>query len=133
MQRQEWMFEFSADALKKACDVKVNLHTERRDAWTATRDAAEQKLRTEGIDFRSAAQFTAANQGYSTVSNSLPKPVFDNQLLTEFNEALAKVTEHESRLRDYAAYQRAFGLLCERNEGGKVFELHADDVQYFGI
>lgn len=122
--KHEWKVQVTAAELLKAALAKRDHHAERLKHWQEQRDAAEIKLRSEGVEFRE----TGGSYSNSSKAGGVAV-VVDPQLQKAFEEARGKVDEHWHLTERYARWASFFG----RATPSSSFECDYDAFDELGL
>lgn len=117
--RNAWRFPFPVSVVRDATQERADHHIARCRWWKTELDAAEKKLRSEGLSFR--------EQPVSG-GNRLDA-VIDPTLSGRVAECRAKIREHISAGDDYLAMLTGLARFGDDD----TIELDADDIRHFGL
>lgn len=129
MNRSSWKFTYTADKLLGAAISKHDWHCSRRNWWETKRDEIKKKIQNEGIVIDESVAALDAGHSHSYSNNFTGRGTsvsIDNGLIKDLNECLAKVTEHQSKTKDYHAWIQVL-----ESQGAASFDLNQDDWLFF--
>src|SRR6266478_6038948 len=125
MNRNSWKFTYNADKLLLAAETKINWHEGRLKWWKDKREEIKGTIRSEGIEIDESV--AAAEEGYKFSSAQRGASVsIRNDLVSDLNECVNKVKEHQSKVRDYDAWRQVLA-----SQGQVSLELQQDDWLFF--
>ena len=116
--RNDMLFHYRADEVRKAAADRAGHHTERAAWWDAQRAEADTELR-ESMQLRQRP----VTGGVENVA------VFDNEKQARLSECRAKVEQHQRQAEHYQAWVAAFGKMTD----SQIVSLSVDDIQFFGL
>lgn len=122
--RSEWKFTFSTEVVLAAADAKVRYHQGRLMHWEAELEQAENDLRANGFDIRSAVNLTP-----STSNSYREQPVLDQTKVQRVRECDTKAAEHRGMVAEFGTWVRAL----QANPGPISLQLTISDMQFFGL
>ena len=108
----EWRVDVPVPDLLDAAIVKRDYHQARLEHWSTERESAEEKLRAEGVEFRSApARYT------NTVSSGAAAldVVIDPNLKRALDETRQKVEDHTGFVTRYTRWVSFFNRADQRS------------------
>lgn len=125
MKRDEWEFSYTADKLLEAAKAKQAFHEGRLKWWLDKRTEVETTIKTEGIEIDESV--AAGKSDYiSNVSYRQPNVQIRNDLVRDMQECVAKVAEHQKKVKDYDAWVQVLS-----SQGQASFPLNQDDWLFF--
>lgn len=125
MNRNEWVFEYSASKLASAAEVKRDQHNERLEFWLKKKTEVMAEVKECGLEVHETLASTASND-YNPLLSRGPQVVVRNDLQQKLTECHGKLKEHESKWREYDGW---YQVLTANPEN--VIQLHHDDWLYF--
>ncbi len=104
MNRINWKFSYAASRLLDAAATKQAWHQGRLNWWADKRDDVKKTIKAEGIEIDESVAFGTDNYmgNKSTYRNSSVNIRAD--LVTDLTECVNKVSEHQNKIKDYAAW-----------------------------
>ena len=117
--RSGWEFSINATEIGHAAGLRAAYHRERADWWAREGAKAEMQLRSDGVRITETG-----GTGGPVLQASL-----DPTLNARVNECRTKRLGHVASAEEYERWVTLMGM----QDGFKFFELHADDVAYFGL
>ena len=126
MNRNNWKFQYAADKLLVATEAKLAWHEGRLKWWGGKRDELKDKIRSEGIEIDESVAFGTDNYLSNKSSHRGPVAQIRNDLLTDLNECVQKVYEHQGKTKEYDAWRQVLA-----SQGTLTLELNQDDWLFF--
>jgi hypothetical protein len=119
MLRAEWVFTYRAEEVAAAAVRRRDHHRGRLDFWELAFEDADEKLRSEGVDFRDL----------EVTGGQRTEVVVDPQLMARVNECRVKIKMHTEKHDEYARWARALEGLPPSDR----MSLHVNDIHYFDL
>jgi hypothetical protein len=126
MNRSSWKFTYTADKLLAAANAKKAFHTERHQWWSDKRDETKEKIKNEGIEIDESVAHGLNQATYSNSAFRGPSVSIRNDLVTDLDECVAKVGEHQHKIKDYDAWVQVL-----ESQGQASLDLQQDDWLFF--
>lgn len=112
MKREKWKFQFKADEVRVAAEVKVKFHTEREAWWRAKKEEVMVEIKTSGVSIDESIVDELGKIGYSNTMHLQsvrgigggPQIRIDPELVQRLQECHGKVDEHKDKLKAYTAW-----------------------------
>jgi hypothetical protein len=122
LNRKNWQFPYSADAVRDAAAVKRAFHAKQREDLEADLPGAEETL---FVVFGEQEGF----EGKRRV------PALDPESVKRFEEAERGILLHGGLEREFEAWECILTTYCGRDPGGSggTLLLDQDDLAYFGL
>ena len=120
MNRDEWKFSYQADKLLAASEAKKSFHEDRHSWWTKKKEEVMASIKAEGLEIDESVAMGYSNSGRNT------SVTIRNDLLKDLNECVGKISEHDSKLKDYSAWIQVLN-----SQGQASFDLNQDDWLFF--
>lgn len=122
MQRDHWIFEYTAESLNKATIAKIQHHQNRLKFWMDAKEATLKEVRESGIEVDEGIDVGIA---YSNKSRG-PRVLVRTDLQGKLEECAQKIMEHGGRIREYEGWSQVLS-----SDPGKRLALNADDYLFF--
>jgi hypothetical protein len=125
--KDTWTFSINSSELKLRLSERIKHHEDRLSHWKNLRDKKIEELKSTGITLEELN----SEMIYSVSNSSRPMPhvKVDQKLTSEINECMAKIQEHEKKVKDFSSWQKTFDFQKEDS----VFQLTHSDMLYFGF
>jgi hypothetical protein len=128
MNRDNWLFTYTAGAVLDAAKAKVEHHGARAAWWLGKREGVLERVKSEGIEIDESLAAGDVSKFANTYARQ-PGAMIRQDLLNDIGECNAKVAEHRTKLAGYEAWVEMLGA-----DGGVPDELeldHADWTYFF--
>lgn len=133
MNRNDWTFDYKADALATAAQNKADYHETRLDWWEKKKASVLARIRSSGIKITETIVDQLAKGGYSNVSTQRgfghgPQVEIDEGMRAELSESSGKVSQHKAHIKEYEGWVEVL-----IKQGEKVLPVtQADWLFFFG-
>lgn len=125
MNRKDWNFQYSADALSAAARTKLAYHEERLAFWKKAKDEVLGRIRSEGIEVDEKRVLGFRNPKERDWDRGA-KVMVRNDLQLELDECLEKLGHHTGKCSEYSGWSQAL-----RANSDAHFLLDIEDYLYF--
>lgn len=115
--RHSWKVKVKASRLAQCCEERMSYHNARIAFWDKERKAAEEELRSKGLQLRH----------FAVTGGERMEAQLDTGLAKRVSECERRLNEHRSAIDKFRAYKAFFALSSEEHD------LTADDVLYFNL
>jgi hypothetical protein len=116
--RDEWAFRYQGSSIRDAAAEKGRYHREREKSWREEQDLAEATLKEKGF----------VVEEYAVTGGFQAQAKIDPTLQTRYTDCYQKRMEHKRKAEEYDGWAKVMGV-----SPNATFELHHDDVLYFGL
>lgn len=121
MNRDNWLFPYTADKLLAAATAKREHHDARLLWWEDKKASVIEAVKAEGIEIdESLADITSNSYGRGATVQ------VRNDLVRDLQECVSKIREHRGKASDYSAWVQVLS-----SQGQATLALHHDDWLFF--
>jgi hypothetical protein len=120
--RSKHLFHFSAAEISAAAGKEAEYHESRRDHWQKEMDAALARMKATASIKVEQVQVAGGWRPEITIEYG------DPSAYTRLREAGAKANSHRERAERLRTEERLY-----KTQGGRVYELDADDVHFYRL
>lgn len=116
--RSDWTFQYGGGSLSGAARRQAAYHRERETFWQKEQGVAEVALKEKGF----VVEEYAVTGGYQAQAK------IDPTLQTRYTDCYKKRMEHQRKAEEYEGWADVMA-----KHPGQTFDLHHDDVLFFGL
>lgn len=124
--RLEWKFSYTADKLLEAATNKKHWHEGRLAWWAKKRDETKDTIKADGIEIDESVAFGTDTYISNKSAHRNSQVSIRNDLVKDLQECLAKVNEHQVKVKDYDAWMQVLST-----QGQTAFDLNQYDWLFF--
>jgi len=127
MLRKEWKFDYTANKLAEASDIKLQFHQERFEWWKDKKEQVIAQIRAEGLEIDENIALEYVSPKSRDWDRGTQVTVRDD-LRKDLDECLKKLSYHTGQINDYNGWRQVLNA----NPEVRLSLNHDDWLFFFG-